>query len=43
MVLPALGLYPSPADDNKERMAAMMVAHAVYGTTLAEAAAKLRE
>lgn len=43
MVLPALGLYPSPADDNKERMAAMMVAHAVYGTALAGATAKLRE
>lgn len=43
IVLPTLGLYPSPADDNKERLAAMIVAHAVYGTALAEAAAKLRE
>lgn len=43
LVLPVLGLYPSPADDDKGRMFAMIAAHGVYGTTLAEAAVKLRD
>lgn len=42
-VLPALGLYPRPSRDETWRELAMIAAHGVYGTMLAEAAAKLRE
>lgn len=42
-LLPALGLYPRPSRDKKWRELAMIAAHGVYGATVAEAAAKLRE
>lgn len=34
--LPALGLYPAPDDDRRDRLTVMVVAHAVYGVVLAE-------
>jgi uncharacterized membrane protein YagU involved in acid resistance len=35
-ILPELGLYPAPQNDSKSRMGVMIVAHAVYGVSLAE-------
>lgn len=43
IVLPVLGLYPSPADDDKGRVLAMIVAHGIYGATVAKAAEMLRD
>lgn len=40
--LPALRLYPWPDDDRPSRTAVMILAHAVYGTMLAEAEKRLR-
>jgi hypothetical protein len=40
-ILPMLGLYPSPADDRKGRMLAMIAAHAVYGVAVAKSARAL--
>ncbi len=34
-VLPAIGLMPPPADDERRRPLAMLIAHWVYGATLA--------
>lgn len=34
--LPGLSLYPSPDEDANDRTAVMIIAHAVYGVTLAE-------
>ena len=39
--LPALGLYPWPDDDARPRVAVMIVAHAVYGVTVAEVERRL--
>lgn len=33
-VLPSLGLYPGPTEDNASREAVMLAAHVVYGATL---------
>ena len=41
--LPALKLYPWPDDDRHSRTAVMIVAHAVFGTTLAETEKRLEE
>lgn len=41
LILPALGLYPSPVHDRTGRMLAMIAAHAVYGVTVAKAARAL--
>ncbi len=41
--LPALHLYPWPDDDRPSRTAVMIVAHAVYGTTLAETEKRFRD
>lgn len=41
--LPALRLYPWPDDDRSSRAAVMIVAHGVYGVSLAEAEERLRE
>ena len=35
-LMPALGLYPAPDEDDPSRTAVMIAAHAVYGVTLAE-------
>lgn len=43
LILPALRLYPSPADDRTGRMLAMIAAHAVYGVTVAKSARALTE
>ena len=40
-VMPALGLYPWPEDDSKSRLAVIIAAHAVFGTTVAEADRRL--
>ncbi|HEV2127449.1 MAG TPA: DUF6789 family protein [Thermomicrobiales bacterium] len=40
--LPALRLYPWPDDDRPSRTVVMIVAHAVYGTTLVETEKRLR-
>ena len=40
-LLPALGLYPRPADDSRSRMAVMIAAHAVFGVSVAEAERRL--
>jgi putative membrane protein len=37
LLLPALGLYPSPRHDRPSRLAVMIAAHAVFGIALAEA------
>lgn len=34
-IMPALGLYPAPERDTRERTAVMIAAHAVYGVSLA--------
>ncbi len=39
--LPGLGLYPPPDDDSSSRTAVMIVAHAVYGVTVAITEAEL--
>lgn len=41
-ILPALGLYPSLADDRKGRMLAMIAAHGVYGVAVAKTAHALK-
>lgn len=41
VLLPTLGLYPSPADDDKGRMVAMIAAHGAYGVTVAKSARAL--
>ncbi|HWV35331.1 MAG TPA: DUF6789 family protein [Thermomicrobiales bacterium] len=33
-IMPALGLYPAPERDTRERTAVMIAAHAVYGVSL---------
>jgi hypothetical protein len=33
-VLPELGLYPSPTEDNTSRQVVMAAAHVVYGATV---------
>ena len=40
-LMPALGLYPWPKDDSGSRMAVMIAAHAVFGTTIAAAERRL--
>ncbi len=40
-VLPALRLYPWPKDDSNTRLAVMVVAHAVFGLSLADAERRL--
>lgn len=40
-ILPALGLYPTPGEDSPSRVAVMVAAHAVFGTTVAEAERRL--
>jgi hypothetical protein len=40
--LPALGLYPWPDADVRPRLAVMVVAHAVYGVTVAVVERRLR-
>lgn len=34
-VVPALGLYPDPGEDSRRRLLVMVVAHAVFGVTVA--------
>ena len=34
-IMPALGLYPAPERDTRDRTAVMIAAHAVYGVSLA--------
>ena len=41
--VPALGLYPRPERDSPGRMATMIVAHVVFGVTLAEINRRLDE
>lgn len=42
-VLPALRLYPWPDDDRSSRKVVMIIAHAIYGVTLAETENRLAE
>jgi hypothetical protein len=39
--MPALGLYPWPEDDTKSRLGVMMLAHVVFGVSLAEVEPRL--
>lgn len=41
--LPALNLYPAPEEDVKPRTATMILAHAIFGLTLAETDRRLAE
>ncbi|MBA2276232.1 MAG: DUF1440 domain-containing protein [Chloroflexia bacterium] len=40
-LMPALNLYPSPEEDSRSRLAVMVVAHAVFGVSLAEVERRL--
>lgn len=40
-IMPALGLYPWPADNSRTRRLTMIVAHAVFGLTTAEVERRL--
>lgn len=40
-LMPALGLYPWPEDDRKSRLGVMVLAHAVFGVSLAEVERRL--
>jgi uncharacterized membrane protein YagU involved in acid resistance len=40
-LMPALGLYPWPEDDTKSRLGVMMLAHVVFGVSLAEVERRL--
>ncbi len=40
-LMPALGLYPWPEEDNPSRVTVMIAAHAVYGLSLAEIEGRL--
>lgn len=40
-LMPALGLYPGPLSDSRDRQAVMITAHEVFGTTVAEVERRL--